>query len=204
MSGFSDELDEMDELFARTLAGMAARLDAETDFDAMLDDIYTRAAGIETMPPPTASAEQESARARKENEQDSAEKAVSDRIAMLIAVLDSPAARHIGSPTIVATVYLPAARRALRRLHGGLVARELSRTDALRLVGNLQHNLREADTLLHEEQGNSLTDALRDRVAGLRELGGDISAHVDAIRAQIVRLFDDADASVEVAPVSSS
>jgi hypothetical protein len=89
-------------------------------------------------------------------------------------------------------------------LHEGLVARELSRVDALRLVSNLQHNLREADALLHEEQGNSLTDALRDRVAELRELGGDISTHVEAIRDQIVRLFDDADKSVEVTPVSTS
>ena len=81
---------------------------------------------------------------------------------------------------------------------------QLSRTDALRLVNNLQHNLREADILLHEEQGNSLTDALRDRVTELRELGGDISAHAEAIRDQIVRLFDHADDSVEVTPVSSS
>ena len=137
MSGVSDEFDELDELFARTLAGVAARLDAATDFDAVLDDIYTRGAGIEMMPPAT-SAEQQSAGSRQDDEQGGAEKAVSDRIAMLIAVLDSPAARQVSSPTIAATVYLPAARRALRRLHEGLVARELSRVDALRLVSNLQ------------------------------------------------------------------
>jgi hypothetical protein len=199
MSGFSDEFDELDNHFARTLADITARLDAKTDFDAVLADIYARAAGIETTPPPG-----QVALRTAEDDVAGPVKAVTDRIAMLIAVLDSPVARDLGSPTIVATVYMPAARRSLRQLRDGLLARQLSQKAALRLLGNVGHNLGEADAMLRQEEGNSLDEALRGRVAEPRELGGDLTAHTDALRGQIVRLFEHADEFSGATPVSTS
>jgi len=71
----------------------------------------------------------------------------------------------------------------------------------LRLVGNAEHNLREADAVLRSEHGLSLDDALRDRIGDLMDLGSDITGQVQALRAKVTRLFDNAAEAAALTPI---
>lgn len=201
MSRSFDEFDELDTLILQTRAGVIAKLDAATDFDAVLTDIYakagkaapTRIRGTFTNPADRPGL----------SEADGDVDGVCGHIDMLNAVLEAAAAHEVSSP-VVATMHLATARRSLLRLRGGLSGRRLDRNDALRLIGNVEHNLREADTVLRTEYGLSLDEALHDRVGELRELGGDLTGQIQALRRRIVVLFDDATDPTSLTPIPRS
>jgi len=195
MSSFSDDFDELDKLILETRASVIAKLDAATDFDAVLADIYGKADRVEALGTFTDSAD-----GRGPDEERGGVDAVCDHIDMLNAVLEVAATHEVSSP-VMGTLYLSTARRSLVQLRRGLHGRRLNKNDALRLIGNVGHNLREADTVLRTEHGLSLDEALHDRIGELMEVGGDIVSQIQILRMKIVQLFDDATDPAVFTPV---
>jgi hypothetical protein len=192
MNASHDDFDEIDEVISSARASAIAKLDAATDFDAVLADIYAKAANAAASKPrvgPRDSA----------GEQGDAE-AVGAQIDMLDAVLTAALDASERSP-LMSTTYLTAARVSLRRLGRGLADRRLGKSEALRLIGHIEHNLREADRILRAQYGMSLDDALHRRIGELAELEGDIARHMRTLRQKITGLFDDAADPVALDPV---
>lgn len=199
MSTFRDEFDELDRLVVQTRANVIAKLDAATDFDAVFADIYARAGQPGSMP----SNLTRPADPGGQGEDVGGVDAVCDLIDMLTTVLEAAAAHELSSP-VAATLHLSTARYALLRLRSGLNGRRLSRSEAMRLIGNVEHNLREADAVLRTELGSSLDDALRGRIGELRELGDDLSGQLQTLRYKVTQLFDDAADRASVTPAPRS
>jgi hypothetical protein len=198
MSSFSDDFDDVDKLIEATRVSIIAKLDAATDFDAVFADIYAQADRIET--PESLNKSGDPLYGQMVDERRGGIDAVCDHIDLLNAVLEAGTVRDAQSP-LMGTIYLSTARRSLRRLRDGLTKHRLSRNDALRLIGNVEHNLREADAVLRAEHGLSLDEALHDRIGELRELGKDIAGQIQTLRTAVAQLFDEAPDAAQLAPM---
>jgi hypothetical protein len=188
MSRDQDGFDALDELIMQAQASIIAKLDAATDWDAVLTDVYVKAAKDGTP---------EAAAARYEHRHLDEARAtalgdVTDRIAMLVTLLGAVSKPGENGSPLIGSIYLGSASRSLDRLGSGLAKQRLGKNEALRLVGNAEHNLREADAALRAELGRSLDHVLRGRIDDLVELGGDVIGQVRALSVQVKRLFDTA------------
>ncbi|ONI71201.1 hypothetical protein ALI144C_52800 [Actinosynnema sp. ALI-1.44] len=201
MSSFSNDFDDIDKLIVATRASIIDKLDAATDFDAVFADIYAQAGRIET--PKSLKKSADPLHGQIVDEQRGRVDAVCDHIDLLNAVLEAEVVHDTRSP-LFGTIYLSTARRSLRRLRDGLTKHRLSRNDALRLIGNVEHNLREADAALRAEHGLSLDEALHDRIGELRELGNDIAGQIQTLRTTVAQLFDEATDTAKLAPTPRS
>lgn len=186
MSSFSDDFDDLDQLIMKARASVIAKLDAATDFDAVLADIYARAQNATT-----STSRRPAKHDREADSQHGGLDVVCDHIDMLSAVLEPAIAHEIKSPEI-GRMYLSEAQRSLRRLRDGLSKHHLGKGEALRLIDTAEHNIREADVVLRRESGRSLDDALQGRIEELRDLGSDIAGQILTLRGSIGRLFDEA------------
>jgi len=190
-----DDFDELDQLILQTRASVIAKLDAATDFNAVLTDIYARAAKDGT---PEAAASPGRSRPR---EPQPALDDVCDHIDMLIMLLKAVSGPGVKDSPLIGAIYLSSAWRSLQRLRSGLARHRIGKGEALRLIRNAEHNLREADTVLLSEQGLSLDGAMRDRIGDLMEVGNDITGQVQILRAKVARLFDSAAETAALTPV---
>jgi hypothetical protein len=196
MSTRRDDFDELDQLIVQTRASVITKLDAATDFNAVLADIYAKAAKDGT--PEAAAASPWRSRPREpQTELDD----VCDHIDMLIVLLKAVSGPGVKDSPLIGAIYLSSAWRSLQRLRNGLARHRIGKSEALRLIRNVEHNLREADTVLRSEQGLSLDDALRDQIGDLMELGSDITGQVQILRAKVARLFDNAAETAALTPV---
>ena len=179
-----------------TRASVIAKLDAATDFGAVLTHIYAKAAKDGT---PEAAASS-TGRPRPQEPQTALDD-VCDHIDMLITLLQAVSAPGVKDSPLIGAIYLGSASRSLQRLRRGLARHRAGKDEALRLVGNAEHNLREANAVLRSEHGLSLDDALRDRIGDLMDLGSDITGQVQALRAKVTRLFDNAAEAAALTPI---
>jgi hypothetical protein len=196
MSKRYDDIDELDQMILQIRASVISKLDAATDFNAVLADIYAKAAKDGT--PEAAAVPHRQSRPR---EPQTALDDVCDHIDILIMMLKAVSGPGAKDSPLFGGLYLSSAWRSLQRLRRGLAVHRIGKGEALRLVQNAEHNLREADTVLQSEQGLSLDDALRDRIGDLMELGSDISGEVQILRTQVVQLFDNAAQVTVLSPV---
>ena len=196
MSTHREDFDELDRLIAQTRASVIAKLDAATDFNAVLADIYSKAAKDGTPEAAAASPGQSGPQEPRTALDD-----VCDRIDMLIELLEAVSATGVKDSPLMGAIYLGSASRSLQRLRRGLAKHRAGKEEALRLIGNAEHNLQEADAVLRSEQGRSLDDVLRDRIGDLMDLGSDITSQVQVLRAKVTRLFDNAPETAATAPV---
>jgi hypothetical protein len=187
MSRDQDRFDDLDELIMQAQADIVAKLDAATDWEAVLADIYIKAAKDGT--PEAASARYE--HRHQDEARTTALSDVTDRIAMLVTLLGAASRPGENGSPLIGSIYLGSARRSLDRLGSGLAKQRLGKSEALRLVGNAEHNLREADAVLRSELGRSLDHVLRGRIDDLVELGGDVVGQVQVLSVQVRRLFED-------------
>lgn len=185
------EFDEIDRMIMSARASALARLDAATDFNALLSNIYTTAA---TEALETGNNTRRSARESDDGGSTSAQ------IDMLDAVITAALSSSERSPMLGVT-YLKAARMSLRRLGRELAARRLSKAEALRLIGHIEHNLHETDHVLRAELGLSLSEALRRRIGELAELEQDLEEQLRVLRRRVERLFEDASDPHVLTPV---
>lgn len=199
MSSFSDDFDDTDKLIVATRASIIDKLDSATDFDAVFADIYAQAGRIDT--PESLKKPANPPNGQMVPERRGGVDAVCDHIDLLNAVLEAAAVHDVRSPAL-GTIYLSAARRSLRRLRDGLTKHRLSRNDALRLIGNVEHNLSEADAVLRAEHGLSLDEALHDRIGELRDVGNDVTDQIQTLRAAVARLFDEATNIAKLTPTT--
>jgi hypothetical protein len=195
MSTHRDDFDELDQLIVQVRASAIAKLDAATDFNAVLADIYSKAAKDGT---PEAAAV--SPGPSGSQQPPIALDDVCDRIDMIIELLQAVSAPGVKDSPLIGAIYLGSASRSLQRLRRGLARHRAGKEEALQLIGNAEHNLQEADAVLRSEQGRSLDDVLRDRIGDLMDLGSDITGQVHALRGKVTRLFDDAPESAAPAP----
>jgi hypothetical protein len=196
MSKRHDDVDELDQMILQTRASVISKFDAATDFNAVLADIYARAAKDGT-----AEAAAVSPGRSRSREPQTALDDVCDHIDMLIVLLKAASGPGVKDSPLIGALYLSSAWRSLQRLRSGLGRHRVGKGEALRLVRNAEHNLREADTVLRSEQGLSLDDALRDRIGDLMELGSDITGEVQILRVKVVQLFDSAAQFAVLSPV---
>jgi hypothetical protein len=196
MSRDQDDFDDLDELIMRTQASIIAKLDAATDWEAVLTDIYVKA--VKDGTPEAAAASRER---HHQNEEQTALDDVTDHIGMLVTLLGAVSGPGEKDSPLIGSIYLGSARRSLERLGGGLAKHRASKGEALRLVRNAEHNLREADAALRSELGRSLDHVLRSRIDDLVELGGDVSDQIQVLYAQVARLFEDIAEPAALTPV---
>jgi hypothetical protein len=119
---------------------------------------------------------------------DSQVNVVCDRVGMLESALAT--ATRQGPPTLLGIVYLKAVRRLLFELRTGLLNRRLARDEALRLLSNAQHNLREATRILRGQPGPAEDTAVHTRIGELLELASSMTSQLEAAQDQVIRLFD--------------
>jgi hypothetical protein len=198
MSKHRDDFDDLDELIMQTRASMIAKLDATTDFDAVLADIYAKGGKAET----AESAGSSPARpgGRDFHEAGTAVDEVCGHIDMVHAVLTAATQSEQKAP-LLGAMYLNAARRSLQRLRDTLAKHRIGRGEALRLIAHVEHNLREADTILRAQHGLSLDDALHDQIGDLMQLSGDIAGQIQVLRLKVTGLFDDAAEPAALTPI---
>jgi hypothetical protein len=196
MSTHRDDFDELDLFVLQARDSVIAKLDAATDFGAVLADIYAKAAKDGT-PEAAAAAPTRSSPHQPQTALDD----VCDHIDMLTTLLKAVSGPGVKDSPLIGAIYLSSAWRSLQRLRRDLARHRIGKGEALRLIGNAEHNLREADAALRSEHGLSLDDALRGRIGDLMELGSDITGQVQVLRAKVARLFDNAAEAASLTPV---
>ena len=153
MSTRHDDIDELDQMILQTRASVISKLDAATNFNAVLADIYAKAAKDGT-PEAAAVSPERSLPPEPQTALDD----VCNHIDMLIMLLKAVSGPGAKDSPLIGGLYLSSAWRSLHRLRSGLATHRVGRGEALRLIRNAEHNLREADTVLRSEQGLSLDD----------------------------------------------
>jgi hypothetical protein len=169
---------EVDAIVETARAEVLTALDRAVDTEAVLAAIYARQ-GLQAPAAQAASPEPSNQLAE-----------VCDRIGLLESVLEVATPPGSGGLTVL---NLMTARRVLFDLRSGLLARRLTRDEALRLLGSAEHNLREARRAGHAPPGPAADIAMRPRLAELRMLTRDLPPQLQAIRTAVVALFDSAD-----------
>ncbi|MFB7501602.1 hypothetical protein ACFC09_44335 [Streptomyces sp. NPDC056161] len=124
---------------------------------------------------------------------------VRSRLDILFEILTSAADPNSGVP-FMGGIYLNAARRYIWRLREGLAEQRLEKSEALRIVGLIEHNLREAEKLHRRQSGLPLDEVTRNYIGDLVELGNDITGQGTELRQLIIRLFDEAEESTRLIP----
>ncbi|MFF9309519.1 hypothetical protein ACF1BS_01245 [Streptomyces sp. NPDC014748] len=124
---------------------------------------------------------------------------VRSRLDILYEVLTAAADENSGVP-FMGGIYLNTARRYVWRLREGLTGQRLEKEEALRIVGLIEHNLREAEKLHRRQSGLPLDEVTRNHIGDLVELGSDITGQGPELRRLIIRLFDEADTSIDLIP----
>lgn len=124
---------------------------------------------------------------------------VRSRLDILYEVLAAAANEDSGVP-FMGGIYLNTARRYVWRLRDGLTGQHLQKDEALRLVGVIEHNLREAEKLHRRQSGLPLDEVTRNHIGDLVELGSDITEQGPELRRLIIHLFDEAEASIDLIP----
>lgn len=168
---------EVDAMLEAARADIIRVLDLALDDEADLARIYAKH-GLPAPPPARhGSAEVE---------------AVCARIAMLETVINETF-RSVHRASMLGQMFLGSARRFLAELREGLLARRLAAGDARRLLTSVNHNLRQAEQVLRDQQQAPLDEAVSRRIGELRELTADLSEQMDAVRRDVMRLFDQSD-----------
>ena len=90
-------------------------------------------------------------------------------------------------------MYMKMARGFLFELRSGLTSRDLSAGDAFRLLGNVRHDLQEADRMLRSEQRLPLPPPVLAGIGEKRELTSEMTGQLAALDKQVMRLFGHSD-----------
>ncbi len=169
--------DQVNARVARARADIAAILGNVLDDEAGLARIYAVHGREVPAAPGPAGADDEGGQVQ----------AVCDRIAMLESALAQAASPD--APSSQARMYLSMGRQFLFELRSGLASRSLAAEDAFRLLSNVRHDLREADSTLRQEQQLPLGSTLLTRIGELRELTSDLAGQLDSLGDQVMKLF---------------
>ena len=170
--------DQVNTRVGRARADIAAILGNVLDDEAGLARIYaTHGREVPTAPGPAGTGDDEGGQVQ----------VVCDRIAMLESALAQAASPD--GPSSRARMYLSMGRQFLFELRSGLASRYLAAEDAFRLLGNVHHDLREADSTLRQEQQLPLARNLLTQIDELRELTSDLASQLDCLDEQVMKLF---------------
>jgi hypothetical protein len=124
---------------------------------------------------------------------------VRSRLDILYEILTAAANPSSGGP-FMGGIYLNTARRHIWQLREGLAGQRLQKDEALRLVGLIEHNLREAEKLHRRQSGLPLDEDTLSQIGDLVELGNEITGQGTELRQLIIRLFDDAQDTTRLVP----
>ncbi|MFD0684591.1 hypothetical protein [Actinomadura fibrosa] len=179
---------ELDAILESGMAGILAKLQARLEPQAALADLQNRVRG--QVPPPNQSDQQASSAADEADTSratSQALQAVCDRIDAfdfyLRTVLRSPDDFFAGA------AFIANARPALLQLRSGLANRSLTKSQAQRILDEIQQNLDQADRVMRQ-QGSDLDAALRDRARGQTASNGTASAQMHSLHTHVMRLFE--------------
>lgn len=138
---------------------------------------------------------------RAELKLDSALSAVCDEIDMLLAVLAAESDLQRGPAHAAVGTYLMSSRQLLVQLRDGLVSRSITKHEAERLHGGVEHALTQAHKRLWQllpvtpgSPSRRQTEDLKTAVSGTRQ-------RLPRLRANVALLFDDAGGNVPHVPV---
>jgi hypothetical protein len=186
---------EFDSRILKSRANFIEHYNATFDFEAGLDEVYTRAglARPENLRR-TATVPEVSAA----DSGNSLLQQICDHIDMIDNLLASVAGGDTGP--IVTITYLTTSRQILLQLRNGLRARRLTHWDAFNLISNVDHNLHEIDLVMRRHHGLSLDETLHKRIGELAEINTDITEQMKRLEASVNRLFDTEHEAVELVP----
>jgi hypothetical protein len=186
---------EFDARMLKSHASFIEHYNATFDFEAGLDEVYTRAG----LARPVGLRRTASAPAVSEVGSDNRLlQQICDHIDMIDNLLASVADGDTGP--IVTITYLTTSRHFLLQLRTGLRARSLTHRDAFNLISNIDHNLHEIDLVMRHHHGLSLDEALHKRIGELTEINTDITEQMKRLEASVNRLFDTEHEAVELVP----
>jgi hypothetical protein len=186
---------DLDAQMLKSRASFIEHYNATFDFEAGLDEVYARAGLVR----PEGLRRSTTAPAVSEADPDnSLLQQICDHIDMIDNLLASVAAGDVGP--IVTVTYLTTSRHTLLQLRNGLRARRLTHWDAFNLISNVQHNLRQIDSVMRRHHGLSLDEALHKRIGELTDINTDITEQMKRLEASVNRLFDTEHEAVELAP----
>jgi hypothetical protein len=190
---------DFDARMIKSRASFIKHYNASFNFEAGLDEVYARA-GL-TRPESHRPATTATAATDSDSDSDSDNsllQQICDHIDMIDTLLASVADGDVG-PIVTAT-YLTTSRQTLLQLRTGLLARRLTHRDAFNLIDNVQHNLRQIDSVMRRHHGLSLDEALHKRIGELKQINTDITEQVQRLEASVNRLFDTEHEAVELTP----
>lgn len=186
---------DFDVRMLKSRASFIEHYNATFDFEAGIDEVYARAGlirpdglGRTTMVPAPSGADSGS----------SVLEQICDHIDMIDNLLASVAGGDVG-PVVTAT-YLTTSRLTLHQLRTGLQARRLGHGNALNLIANVQHNLRQIDSVMRQHHGLSLDEALHERIGELAEISTDVTEQMTRLEASVNRLFDTDHEAADLVP----
>jgi len=188
---YSDDDAQLDALLAATwqdgAAALARRLDLEAGKAALLAAFQRQEA--------SRSAE------RAELKFDSALSAVCDEIDMLLAVLALESDRQRGPAHSAVSTYLMSSHQLLVQLRDGLTSRSITRHEAERLHGGVEHALTQAHKRLWQLLPVTPGSPSRRQTEDLKTAVSDTRQRLPGLRANVALLFDDASGSVPHVPI---
>jgi hypothetical protein len=188
---------EFDARMLQSRASFIEHYNATFDFEAGLDEVYARAGLVRPEDlRRTAKALVGEADTEADN---SLLRQICDHIDMIDNLLASVAGGDVGP--IVTVTYLTTSRQILLQLSTGLRARRLTHREAFNLINNVQHNLRQIDSVMRRHHGLSLDEALHERIGELAEINTDITEQMKRLEASVNRLFDTEHEAIELAPI---
>lgn len=191
----ADSDAEFDAQMLKSRASFVEHYNATFDFEAGMDEVYTRAGlarpdglGRTAAAPAVSAADSGNSLLQQ----------ICDHIDMIDNLLASVAYGDTGP--IVTITYLTTSRQILLQLRNGLRARSLTHWDAFNLISNVHHNLHEINLVMRHHHGLSLDEALHKRIGELAEINTDITEQMKRLEASVNRLFDTEHEAVELVP----
>jgi hypothetical protein len=185
----------LDAQMHKSRASFIEHYNATFDFEAGLDDVYARA-GLARPAPPTRTATAPAV--GQLGSDNSLLQQICDHIDMIDNLLSSVAEGDTGP--IVTITYLTTSRQSLLQLRTGLRTRNLTHRDAHNLISNVNHNLRQIDSVMRHHHGQPLDEGLHKRIGELAEINNDITEQMKRLEAGVNRLFDTEHEAVELVP----
>jgi hypothetical protein len=124
---------------------------------------------------------------------------VCDQIDALNAYLTAASEAAQANP-FAGAAYLDTARPDLLHLRAGLASRDISRTEAERLLDTVHTNLAQAERITRAQHGIPLDEVLHTRLGGAVDLNGPLLTHLQDLHQMVIRLYDDAGYTTSLTP----
>lgn len=188
----------LDAYLESAVSGIIAKLEEGFDPEAGLADIYARCGVTRPATRPDAAGDPDRTSGRQRAESARLQE-VCDQIDAIRTLLDN-VNRSARTAPFGGAAFLEAARPVLIQLRVGLANRTTPKSEAERLIGEVQSYLDRADAVLRSQHSSTLDDTVRERCGEAAEPAITMTGQMQALHEMIARLYADAGHDLSLAP----